>query len=79
MERIRIRDKRYIEWDEGRGGRQLYDHASDPHELTNLADRPLQAKRVDRMHARLAEHLHAVGGKAVASAADAQPADPKEK
>ncbi|MCY2994345.1 MAG: DUF4976 domain-containing protein [Planctomycetota bacterium] len=70
---------RYIEWDEGRSGRQLYDHESDPHELTNLADRPLQAKRVDRMHARLAEHLHAVGGKPAAPAADAQPADPKEK
>ena len=48
---------RYIEWDEGRGGRQLYDHESDPHELTNLADKPMQAERVQRMRSRLANHL----------------------
>jgi iduronate 2-sulfatase len=29
---------RYTEWDEGREGRELYDHESDPTELTNLAD-----------------------------------------
>lgn len=51
---------RYIEWDEGRGGRQLYDHASDPHELANLADQPLQAERVQRLRSRLAAHLKAV-------------------
>ncbi len=28
---------RYTEWDEGRQGRELYDHDKDPHELTNLA------------------------------------------
>jgi iduronate 2-sulfatase len=28
---------RYTEWDEGREGRELYDHDSDPRELTNLA------------------------------------------
>ncbi len=27
---------RYTEWDEGRKGRELYDHDSDPRELTNL-------------------------------------------
>lgn len=47
---------RYIEWDEGRGGRQLYDHQSDPHELINLAERPIQAQRVERMRVRLAIH-----------------------
>ena len=50
---------RYIEWDEGRGGRQLYDHESDPHELTNLADKPMQAERVQRMRTRLANHVKA--------------------
>ena len=28
---------RYTEWDEGRKGRELYDHDADPKELTNLA------------------------------------------
>ena len=31
---------RYTEWDEGRQGRELYDHDHDPRELTNLADLP---------------------------------------
>ncbi|MFA6564782.1 MAG: sulfatase/phosphatase domain-containing protein, partial [Verrucomicrobiia bacterium] len=53
---------RYIEWDEGRGGRQLYDHESDPHELTNLADKPMQAERVQRMHNRLANHVKTRSG-----------------
>jgi arylsulfatase A-like enzyme len=30
---------RYTEWDEGRAGRELYDHDADPSELTNLAER----------------------------------------
>jgi arylsulfatase A-like enzyme len=29
---------RYTEWDEGRKGRELYDHETDPLEQTNLAD-----------------------------------------
>lgn len=51
---------RYIEWDEGRAGRQLYDHQSDPDELHNLAGNPNQADRLKRMQARLAAHLAAV-------------------
>lgn len=51
---------RYIEWDEGRGGRQLYDHESDPHELSNLAGKPEQAGRIASMKARLVAHLKAV-------------------
>ncbi len=31
---------RYTEWDEGREGRELYDHEKDPRELTNLAGKP---------------------------------------
>jgi len=34
---LRTSRYRYTEWDEGREGRELYDHNSDPHELTNLA------------------------------------------
>jgi len=30
---------RFTEWDEGRKGRELYDHDVDPKELTNLADK----------------------------------------
>lgn len=69
---------RYIEWDEGRGGRQLYDHDSDPRELTNLADKPVQAKRVEEMRGRLAKHLRAMEGKAAAPARSGQPTDPEE-
>jgi uncharacterized sulfatase len=53
---------RYIEWDEGRAGQQLYDYQSDPDELDNLASRPKQAERIARMKARLAAHLKAVNG-----------------
>lgn len=34
---------RYTEWDGGAEGRELYDHESDPKELTNLAEKPEQA------------------------------------
>ena len=46
---------RYTEWDEGRQGRQLYDHDKDPKELTNLADDPTHAATV----AELSEKLRA--------------------
>ena len=51
---------RYIEWDEGRGGRQLYDHETDPDEIHNLAGNANQADRLKRMQSRLAAHLAAV-------------------
>jgi uncharacterized sulfatase len=40
---------RYIEWDEGYMGRELYDHDDDPHELTNLATDQRQADTVTRL------------------------------
>lgn len=44
---------RYTEWDEGRQGRELYDHEGDPRELTNLAEKPEQAERVTELSKQL--------------------------
>lgn len=37
---------RYTEWDEGRAGVELYDHARDPRELRNLAPEPAHAGEI---------------------------------
>lgn len=44
---------RYTEWDEGNRGRELYDHDSDPKELTNLADAAAHAGTVAQLSAQL--------------------------
>src|SRR5262245_36561489 len=44
---------RYIEWDEGREGAQLYDYEKDPQELTNLAADPAHAATVKELSALL--------------------------
>jgi uncharacterized sulfatase len=44
---------RYIEWDEGRAGRELYDHESDPHELTNVASDLRHAKLIRELQRQL--------------------------
>ena len=44
---------RYTVWNGGAGGRQLYDHETDPRELDNLADRPEHAATRQRLDAEL--------------------------
>jgi iduronate 2-sulfatase len=46
---------RYTEWDEGRQGRELYDHEADPKEITNLAEDPTKAEVVAELSAKLRE------------------------
>ena len=50
---LRTPDWRYTEWDEGHQGRELYDHRSDPRELTNLAADPAHAQTVEELSAQL--------------------------
>ncbi len=42
---------RYIEWDDGKAGTQLYDRESDPREYVNLAADPKHEKTVEEMKA----------------------------
>jgi iduronate 2-sulfatase len=44
---------RYTEWDEGRQGRELYDHDADPRELTNLAEKPEHAEVVSELSEKI--------------------------
>jgi len=48
---VRTERWRYIEWDNGRQGRQLYDHRNDPNEERNLAYDPAYAGVVRQMRA----------------------------
>jgi choline-sulfatase len=51
---IRTAQYRYTQWGaDGADGAELYDHADDPQEMVNLANRPDQSETM----ARLAEHL----------------------
>lgn len=50
---VRTERYRYTEWENGRRGRELYDHASDPFEQANLADDPRYAGAVELLRAML--------------------------
>src|SRR5262249_26472380 len=44
---------RFTEWDEGREGRELYDHDADPRELTNLVHEERLSKTITELHQQL--------------------------
>ncbi len=51
---LRTRQWRYTEWDkEGAAGKELYDHETDPGEITNLADAPAYQDTVAELAAKL--------------------------
>ena len=56
---VRTERWRCTEWDEGRNGLELYDHANDPGEFTNLAGDPRHAATLQELRALLAARLPA--------------------
>lgn len=48
---VRTERYRYIEWDNGKRGSQLYDYQTDPGELRNLVDDPAHARIVAELRA----------------------------
>ncbi|MCE9527616.1 MAG: sulfatase [Planctomycetales bacterium] len=52
---VRSERYRYTEWDGGERGAELYDHESDPQEITNLVDKPEMAGVVKEMKKKLAD------------------------
>lgn len=54
---IRTERYRYTEWDEGREGRELYDHEVDPQELVNRANDPNYSKVAEELAALLRDAI----------------------
>jgi arylsulfatase A-like enzyme len=46
---VRTSRWRYTEWNEGRAGKELYDHIADPHEFSNLAEDPRYGKTIEEL------------------------------
>ncbi len=55
---IRTDRWRYTEWQEGKAGRELYDHSTDPEEITNLAGDTAYAETITDLSARLKSYVH---------------------
>jgi hypothetical protein len=53
---IRTDRFRYIQWEQGRRGEQLFDLQADPHETKNLASDPVYAQTVAELKQRLDEY-----------------------
>ncbi len=45
---------RYTEWDDGKKGRELYDHDTDPKEITNLADKAEYKSVIEELSKQIA-------------------------
>lgn len=58
---VRTARWRYVEWDDGRRGLQLYDHLNDPGEHRNLAGDPVHAGTVAELAARLRQGFPQAG------------------
>lgn len=54
---VRTHRWRCTEWNEGRDGIELYDHDTDPHEYTNLAQDPKHATTLKQLRELLAKKL----------------------
>jgi arylsulfatase A-like enzyme len=52
---VRTERWHYVQWDDGRSGEMLLDHANDPLELKNLAADPAYSKTVSEMRKLLAQ------------------------
>lgn len=57
---VRTERWRYTEWNGGRDGVELYDHAADPREFRNLAKDPAHAKTVAELRGLLHKNFGAV-------------------
>ena len=53
---VKTKEWRYIEWDHGDKGIELYDQKNDPIEYNNLADDPAYAETLQRLRDALSAH-----------------------
>jgi len=61
---VRTARWRYTEWEGGKRGIELYDHANDPHEWNNLAENPQYADALRDLQQALRAEGHVITGNA---------------